>query len=205
MESRLSDRKLKPLPPDPFRHQNSAIAPAARRNRSIGRGRLQEYNHPGAILGRCEPAIMLHVVAGHNLIGFRDEAIELLLVPYKIRALHSAGIAVVRKRTGFPSDDIVEVRAQAIVAFLGRMAGDVWRENAQEKKPRRSDLIPSHTSGKARIDAPMREARSSPRAHRGARVIGRDAAYLPGIAELRRKARAGSETIQMLTRIREAL
>jgi hypothetical protein len=27
MESRLSDRKLKPLPPDPFRHQNSAIAP----------------------------------------------------------------------------------------------------------------------------------------------------------------------------------
>jgi hypothetical protein len=25
-ESRLSDRKLKPLPPDPFRHQNSAIA-----------------------------------------------------------------------------------------------------------------------------------------------------------------------------------
>jgi len=27
MESRLSDRKLKPLPPDPFRHQDSAIAP----------------------------------------------------------------------------------------------------------------------------------------------------------------------------------
>src|SRR6516164_10372335 len=27
MESRLSDRKLKPMPPDPFRHQNSAIAP----------------------------------------------------------------------------------------------------------------------------------------------------------------------------------
>src|SRR5205809_1319644 len=25
-ESRLSDRKLKPLPPDPFRHQDSAIA-----------------------------------------------------------------------------------------------------------------------------------------------------------------------------------
>ena len=25
-ESRSSDRKLKPLPPDPFRHQNSAIA-----------------------------------------------------------------------------------------------------------------------------------------------------------------------------------
>src|SRR5437763_12176987 len=26
MESRLSDRKLKPPPPDPFRHQDSAIA-----------------------------------------------------------------------------------------------------------------------------------------------------------------------------------
>jgi hypothetical protein len=30
MESRLSGRKLKPLPPDPFRHQNSAIAPNTR-------------------------------------------------------------------------------------------------------------------------------------------------------------------------------
>ena len=27
MESRSSDRKLKPLPPAPFRHQDSAIAP----------------------------------------------------------------------------------------------------------------------------------------------------------------------------------
>jgi hypothetical protein len=26
MESKLSDRKLKPLPPDPFRHQDPAIA-----------------------------------------------------------------------------------------------------------------------------------------------------------------------------------
>ena len=116
------------------------VVSAARRNRSIGRGRLQEYNHPGAILGRCEPAIRLHVVAGHNLIGFRDEAIELLLVPYKIRALHSAGIAVVRKRTGFPSDDIVEVRAQATVAFLwsyGRrcLEGKRSRKKTQTLRP----------------------------------------------------------------------
>ena len=27
IESRSSDRKLKPLPPDPFRHQDSAITP----------------------------------------------------------------------------------------------------------------------------------------------------------------------------------
>src|SRR5215510_1700025 len=93
------------------------------RNRSIGSGRLQEHDHLGTVLGRCEPAIRLHVVAGHNLIGFRDEAIEVLLVPYKVRALHGAGIAVVLKRTGFPSDDIVEVRTQAIVAFLDRVAG----------------------------------------------------------------------------------
>jgi hypothetical protein len=38
-------------------------------------------------------------------------------------ARHGAGIAVVRQRTGFPSDDIVEVRAQPIVAFLYGMAG----------------------------------------------------------------------------------
>src|SRR5262245_6018642 len=94
------------------------VVSAARRNRSIGSGRLQECNHPCAVLGRCEPAIWLHVVAGHNLIGFRDEAIE-----YKLRALHGTGIAVVRKRTGFSSDDVVEVWAQAIVVFLGRMAG----------------------------------------------------------------------------------
>src|SRR5437588_13045489 len=37
-------------------------------------------------------------------------------------ALHRAGIAVVLERTGFPSDDIVEVRTQSIVAFLGRVS-----------------------------------------------------------------------------------
>jgi hypothetical protein len=47
---------------------------------------------------------------GHDLIGFCNEAIELLLVPDKVRALHRAGIAVVRERAGFPSDDIVEIR-----------------------------------------------------------------------------------------------
>src|SRR5215813_6674250 len=92
-------------------------------DRSIGSQRLQEHNHLGTVLGRCEPAIRLHVIAGHDLIGCRDEAIELLLVPYKVRALHGAGIAVVLKRTSFPSDDIVEVRTQAIVGFLRRVAG----------------------------------------------------------------------------------
>src|SRR3954465_14357009 len=37
-ESRSSDRKLKPLPPDPFRHQNSAIARMLGRNGVVGAG-----------------------------------------------------------------------------------------------------------------------------------------------------------------------
>src|SRR5262249_60209940 len=36
---------------------------------------------------------------------------------------HAAGIAVVLEGTGFPSDNIVEMRTQAIVAFLGPVAG----------------------------------------------------------------------------------
>src|SRR5262249_26531386 len=41
----------------------------------------------------------------------------------KARPLYGDEMAVVLDRTGFPSDDIVEVRTQAIVAFLGRVAG----------------------------------------------------------------------------------
>ena len=37
------------------------------------------------------------------------------------------------------------------------------------------DIIPKHKSDKARIEAPIREARSSPPAHQGARVIRTDA------------------------------
>ena len=90
---------------------------------SIRAGRLQERDQLAAILGRCEPAIRLHTIAGQDLIGFRDEAVELLLIPHEIRALHGAGIAVVRQRAGFPSDDVVKVRAQAVVAFLHGMTG----------------------------------------------------------------------------------
>src|SRR5204862_7548969 len=78
--------------------------PVSQRHRvSTGSGRFQEYNYLGAVLGRCEPAIWHHVVARHDLIGFRDEPIELLFVPYKVRALHGTGITLVRQRTGFPS------------------------------------------------------------------------------------------------------
>jgi hypothetical protein len=62
------------------------------------------------VLGRREPTIRLHVVARHDLIGFRDEAVELSRVPHEVRALHSAGIVEVWQRAGFPSDDVVEVR-----------------------------------------------------------------------------------------------
>ncbi len=58
--------------------------------------RLQESNQLGAVLGRREPAIRLHVVAGNDLIRSRDEAVEFFLVPNEVRALHSTGIAEVR-------------------------------------------------------------------------------------------------------------
>ena len=50
---------------------------------SIRAGRLQERDQLAAILGRCEPAIRLHTIAGQDLIGFRDEAVELLLIHTK--------------------------------------------------------------------------------------------------------------------------
>ncbi len=45
--------------------------------------RLQESNQLGAVLGRREPAIRLHV-AGNDLIRFRD--VEFFLVPNEVRA-----------------------------------------------------------------------------------------------------------------------
>src|SRR4051812_19011972 len=42
MESRSSDRKLKPLPPDPLRHQDSAIAPLRVPHLSIRNCMLRE-------------------------------------------------------------------------------------------------------------------------------------------------------------------
>src|SRR5262245_7983669 len=76
---------------------------------------------------------------------------------------------------------------------FGRMAGDVWRENAQEKNPQTLRPYPKSHIRQGRGSKRRCVKRSSPPAHRGARVIGTDAAYLPGIAKLRRKARAGSE------------
>jgi hypothetical protein len=38
------------------------------------RERLQESNHFSSVVGRCEPAIRLHAVAGHHLIGVRGGA-----------------------------------------------------------------------------------------------------------------------------------
>ena len=52
MESRLSDRKLKPLPP-PFRHQNSAIAPSITPIRYLLASRMR---FPVRTALRSEPA-----------------------------------------------------------------------------------------------------------------------------------------------------
>lgn len=84
---------------------------------------MQESDDFCSVVGRCETAIRLHVVAGHDLIGACDEVLELFLVPDEACALHCAGIVVVRQRSGFPSDNLVQVRALSIVAFLDRVAG----------------------------------------------------------------------------------
>jgi hypothetical protein len=59
-----------------FEHENWKAE--ASRRLSIGGRRLQESNQLGAVLGRREPTIPLHAVAGDNLIGFRDEAVDSL-------------------------------------------------------------------------------------------------------------------------------
>jgi transposase, IS30 family len=70
-----------------------------------------------------EAAIGLHVVAGHDLVGVGDEAIELRLVPDEIGFLHRAGIVVVRRGACFSSHDLVQVGAEPVVALPGQMAG----------------------------------------------------------------------------------
>jgi hypothetical protein len=50
-------------------------------------------------------------------------------------------------------------------------------------RPRHPDTIPKHKSGKARIEVPMREAQSSPPAHRGTWVINADALCILPISQ----------------------
>src|SRR6185437_10759148 len=97
-ESRLSDRKLKPLPPDPFRHQDSAIA----------RGRC--CRHP--VFGAVFRSVLAHaaISAGRPLEpgawlrgGVTYVALAMNLVPF-------AGVAflwfvgVLRDRLGARED-----------------------------------------------------------------------------------------------------
>src|SRR5215216_7470931 len=90
---------------------------------SVGAARLQERDDGGALLGRGMPAIGLHVVAGHDLIGIGDEAIERGLVPDEVRVLHGVGIGVAGERAGLAAYDPVEIGPEAIVAVAHCVTG----------------------------------------------------------------------------------
>jgi hypothetical protein len=68
---------------------------------------LKKANDFRAILGRCDAAIGLHVVPGHDLVRIGDKAVERGLVPHEVRALHSARIAIVWQRSGLAAEDLV--------------------------------------------------------------------------------------------------
>jgi hypothetical protein len=60
---------------------------------SEGRDRSQERNYCCSVVGGCESAIWLHIVARHQLIGICDEALKLFFVPHEVGALQSAGLS----------------------------------------------------------------------------------------------------------------
>ena len=96
--------------------------PRGPRQLLIGRKSLQESDQLYSALRRCQPPIRLHGVAGHCLVGVRDEALEVFLIPNEVCAPHSAGIRVVWQRPSLPSDDASHVRAEPIVALPDRVA-----------------------------------------------------------------------------------
>src|SRR5262245_11926994 len=83
----------------------------------IGSERLQESDQLYSALRRCQTTVGLHGVAGHYFVGVRDEALEVVLIPNEVCALHGAGIRVVWQRPSLPSDDASHVRAEAIVTL----------------------------------------------------------------------------------------
>jgi hypothetical protein len=75
------------------------------------------------------PRIRLHAVARHQRIR----------------------IAIVRQRTGLPADDVVQVRADAVVAVPGGVAGaaEVVEDWSHEELPLRFAALVSATIGRA--------------------------------------------------------
>src|SRR5438445_7883861 len=65
------------------------------------------------------PPYGLMLLPGTTSSGFAMKQSSFSLSHTKsVPFMHGAGIAVVRERASFPSDDVVQVRAQPIVAFL---------------------------------------------------------------------------------------
>src|SRR5829696_1453863 len=78
----------------------------------------QEGDDLLSIFARREATIRLHAVAGYDLVGVCNEAVELFFIPDEACLLHRAGKAVVRQRPCFPSDNLMQVGAQPIVALF---------------------------------------------------------------------------------------
>jgi amidohydrolase len=107
------------------------------------------HNHPGMAVGRfgitpgtamagggffdivvkgrgahgARPQVAVDPVAGDDLVGVGDEAVECGLVPHHVGAFHGARKAVARHRSRLAAHDVVEARAEAVVALPHRVAG----------------------------------------------------------------------------------
>ena len=84
------------------------------------------------------------------------------------RAALSGGTRSVRQPTG------PQIARQRKPRACRGLQGDFHETSRDQGALDPPDTIPRHKSRKARIEAPKREAQSSPAAHRGARVIGAD-------------------------------
>src|SRR5262245_66193862 len=83
----------------------------------IGCERLQESDQLYSALRRCQTTVGLHGVAGPYFVGVRAAALEVFLVPNKVRALPGAGIRGVWQRPSLPSDEASHARAQSMRAL----------------------------------------------------------------------------------------
>src|SRR4051812_45984296 len=88
-----------------------------------------------------------HAVAGDHRLRVRDERIDRLLRPHDAAALQCRRIAKVGSLPGLAAEHAMQVRANALLAFLERMARDALLEpllaapriSVRTRKPRRRD------------------------------------------------------------------
>src|SRR5690606_33762629 len=69
----------------------------------------------------CDAGERLHVVARQGLLRIGDELVERGLVPDQAGLLQRRGVVEAFDAAGFPADDLVQVRSEAVVAFFHRV------------------------------------------------------------------------------------